>query len=176
MNATEELDWHLHQYRLGNIESDRPRFDWKSLAERRLVLIPSYEPDLLPVYDAFRSRAVAPHFVRTDLQTTEIPQPGSGGFFVEVQSSIASVSEEEGDAIYLNFYTEEAYLAVTPEAAERIFEERADDLLLRSLARCVADGSLLMRRHRNGLRVFRDALHHLETMQEIVPRPKSVML
>jgi hypothetical protein len=176
MNATEEFDWHLHQYRLGSIESDRMQFDWKSLAERRLVLIPSYEPNLLPVYDAFRSRAVAPHFVRTDVQTTDIPHPGRSDFFVEVQSSIASVSEESGHAIYLNFYSEEAYLAVTPEAAELLFMEGVYDLLLRSLARCVADGSLLMRRHRHALRVFRDALRHIDSMHEVVPRPISVML
>ena len=174
--ARDELDWHLQQYRLGSLESDRPRFDWKSLAERRLVLIPSFEPDLLPIYDAFRRRAASPHFVRTDLDTLEIPDPAEGDFFAEVQSSVASISDADGGAICVNFYAEEAYLAVNPEAAAALFDESPHDLVYRSLARCVADGSLLMRRHRHGLRVFRDALQHLETMRETVPPPRSVML
>ena len=176
MSAREEFDWHLQQYRLGNIDPDRLQFDWKSLAERRLVLVPAYEPDLLPIYEAFRLRALAPHFVRSDLQTTTIPEPGSPSFFAEVQSSIASLSETDGSAVYVHFYSEEAYLAVTPEAAERLFGEAAFELLTRSLARCVADGSLLMRRHRHGLRAFRDSLRHIETMRGVVPLPDSVML
>jgi hypothetical protein len=176
-SAAKELDWHLRRHGLGSVEASRIRFDWGNLAARRLVLIPNYEQNSRPIYAAIRKHVPTAAFLIADLPPVPIPDPDQDlDFFVGVESEISSVSDADGRLVCVNAFTEEAYLALTPEAGEAIFDESAIDLLARSFARCVAQDILFMRRHRHGLRIFRDALRHFDALVPIVPMPESVML
>ena len=105
-----------------------------------------------------------------------LPDPASDTFFVEIESAIASVTDAAGELVYVSFFSEEAYLAVTPEASLSIFGEQVFDLLARASANCVSRDILRMRRHRHGLRIFRESLRHFDRLRPGLEMPDSIMI
>jgi hypothetical protein len=173
--AVEEFDWHLRRHRLGTT-GPRLEFDWDALFERRLVLVPNFEQDSRPVYQALRASLPDARFLIMGREPSPLPDPGREGFFVDVESAIASVADAAGNLFYVSFFSEEAYLAATPEASLSIFGEHVFDLLARAWANCVSRDILRMRRHRHGLRIFRDALRHFNRLRPQLEMPDSIMI
>jgi len=164
MAASEELDWHLRQHQLGSCDAAL-RFDWPALAERNLHLIPSYEVASAGLYRAVLQRGPHVSFYRADERSPQVPDPADPNFFIEVESRISSLADDEGSFIYVSFYSEEAYLAVTPQRAAQIFAAAPGKILAQSLLRDVAQGHLRMRRHRHGIRIHEEAARHHQEMQ-----------
>ncbi|HEY5720702.1 MAG TPA: hypothetical protein VIT45_00110 [Allosphingosinicella sp.] len=165
MDVREEFDWHMRYHRLGRVGPQRLEFDWYGLLERRLILIPNFEQASGAVYDAVRRARPAARFLSMDCEPAPVPDPLGDSFHTDVECAITSLADPDGDFAYLSFYTEEAYLAVTPEASQALFGEHAFDLLARAWANCVSQDILRMRRHRHGVRIFLDALRHFNGLR-----------
>ena len=165
MDVREEFDWHMRYHRLGRVGPQRLEFDWDALLERRLVLVPNFEQASYAVYEAVRRVRPAARFLVMDREPALLPDPLGNDFHVEVECVIASIADPNGDFAYLSCYTEEAYLALTPEASQALFGEHAFDLLARAWANCVSQDILRMRRHRHGVRIFLDALRHFDRLR-----------
>ena len=144
----------MRYHRLGRVGPQRLEFDWDSLLERRFVMIPNFEQNSDRIYDAVRRARPAARFLTTDREPVPLPDPLGDRFYVEVGCSIASMADPEGDIVYVSCFTEEAYLAITPEASQALFGEHVFDLLARAWANCVSQDILRMRRHRHGVPNF----------------------
>ncbi len=163
MEPSEVLDLHLRRHRIGSCDGDGVRFDWPALAARSLHLIPAYEMDTKAVYAALLEVGFPVLFYQDHGGPGRVPDPRAEDFFVTVESAIACLADAEDSFVYVSFYSEEAYLAVTEERALAIFDARPGEMLARSLLYSVADGALRMRRHRRGMRIFEAAArHHIE--------------
>ncbi|HEX8624412.1 MAG TPA: hypothetical protein VF782_04955 [Allosphingosinicella sp.] len=162
------LDLHLRRHRMGTCDGDGIRFDWAGMGARGLHLIPAYEMDSKSVYASVLESRVPASFYGDDCEAGPLPSPDDEDFFVEVESAVACLADPEDELVYLNFYSEEAYLWVTEERALQVFDARPGELLAQSLLYCVADGSLRMRRHRHGIPIFEAAArHHVELQRRL---------
>jgi hypothetical protein len=162
------LDLHLRRHRVGSCGGDGIRFDWAGMTARSLHLIPAYEMDSRSVYATVLERELPARFYRDDREPAPVPCPEDEDFFVEVESAVACLADREDAFVYVSFYSEEAYMAVTEERALEVFDARPGEILAQSLLYCVADGALRMRRHRHGIPIFEAAArHHVELQRQL---------